>query len=77
MHGVRLEIVERGQGRRSSGSREEASIRAPSSAARAQALARPSHPLRPFPDVGSIDTVDDLSYLYLDLSRRANLRTSS
>src|SRR5256712_10307363 len=79
VHGVRLEIVERGQGRPILWLHGEEGLD-PSApfldllAAHGSVLA-PSHPgFGRSPDVGSIDTVDDLSYLYLDVLAERNLR---
>ena len=79
VHGVRLEIVERGQGRPILWLHGEEGLD-PSAqfldllAAHGSVLA-PSHPgFGRSPDVASIDTVDDLSYLYLDVLAERNLR---
>jgi len=79
VHGVRLEIVERGQGRPILWLHGEEGLDPGAPflellAAQGRVLA-PSHPgFGHSPDVGSIDTVDDLSYLYLDLLAARNLR---
>ena len=79
VHGVRLEIVERGQGRPILWLHGEEGLDPGAPfldllAAHGSVLA-PSHPgFGRSPDVGSIDTVDDLSYLYLDLLAARNLR---
>src|SRR5262245_36683031 len=79
VHGVRLEIVERGQGQPILWLHGEEGLdpRTPFLdllAAHGRVLA-PSHPgFGHSPDVASIDTVDDLSYLYLDLLAEKNLR---
>ena len=79
VHGVRLEIVERGQGRPILWLHGEEGLDPGAPfldllAAHGSVLA-PSHPgFGRSPDVGSIDTVDDLSYLYLDLLAERNLR---
>jgi len=72
VHGVRLEIVERGQGRPILWLHGEEGLDPGAQfldllAAHGSVLA-PSHPgFGHSPDVASIDTVDDLSYLYLDV----------
>jgi len=79
VHSVRLEIVERGQGRPILWLHGEDGLDPGAPfldllAAHGSVLA-PSHPgFGRSPDVGSIDTVDDLSYLYLDLLAELNLR---
>jgi len=76
---VRLEILERGQGRPILWLHGEEGLDPGAPflellAAQGRVLA-PSHPgFGRSPDVGSIDTVDDLSYLYLDLLAERNLR---
>jgi pimeloyl-ACP methyl ester carboxylesterase len=72
VHGVRLEIIERGQGRpilwlHGEEGLDPAAPFLDMLAAHGRLLA-PSHPgFGHSPDVGTIDTVEDLSYLYLDL----------
>jgi pimeloyl-ACP methyl ester carboxylesterase len=79
VHGVRLEIVERGQGRPILWLHGEEGLDPGAPfldllAAHGSVLA-PSHPgFGRSPDVASIDTVDDLSYLYLDALAERNLR---
>ena len=79
VHGVRLEVVERGQGRPILWLHGEEGLdpNAPfldRLAAHGRLLA-PSHPgFGHSPDVANIDTVDDLSYLYLDVLVDRNLR---
>src|SRR6266511_3242492 len=79
VHSVRLEIVERGQGQPILWLHGEEGLDPGAPfldllAAHGSVLA-PSHPgFGHSPDVGSIDTVDDLSYLYLDLLAARNLR---
>lgn len=79
IHGVQLEVVDRGQGRPILLLHEEDGLtpRAPFLAllaAYGRVLA-PSHPgFGHSPDSTFIDTVDDLSYLYLDLLAELNLR---
>ena len=79
VHGVRLEIVERGQGRPILWLHGEEGLDPGAPfldllAAHGSVLA-PSHPgFGRSPDVASIDTVDDLSYLYLDVLAERNLR---
>jgi len=79
VHGVRLEIVERGQGRPILWLHGEEGLDPGAQfldllAAHGSVLA-PSHPgFGRSPDVASIDTVDDLSYLYLDVLAQRNLR---
>ncbi|PYN10434.1 MAG: hypothetical protein DME05_27440, partial [Candidatus Rokuibacteriota bacterium] len=79
VHGVRLEIVERGQGRPILWLHGEEGLDPGAQfldllAAHGSVLA-PSHPgFGHSPDVASIDTVDDLSYLYLDVLAERNLR---
>src|SRR3989449_10567588 len=76
---VRLEILERGQGRPILWLHGEEGLDPGAPflellAAQGRVLA-PSHPgFGRSPDVGSIATVDDLSYLYLDLLAERNLR---
>jgi pimeloyl-ACP methyl ester carboxylesterase len=79
VHGVPLEIVERGQGRTILWLHGEEGLD-PSApfiellAAHGRVLA-PSHPgFGHSPDANTIDTVDDLAYLYLDLLTERNLR---
>ena len=72
VHGVRLEIVERGQGRPVLWLHGEEGLDPRAAfldrlAARARVLA-PSHPgFGHSPEADFVDTVDDLAYLYLDL----------
>ena len=79
VHGVRLDIVERGQGQPILWLHGEDGLdpRAPfldMLASHGHVFA-PSHPgFGHSPDVASIDTVDDLSYLYLDVLAERNLR---
>jgi pimeloyl-ACP methyl ester carboxylesterase len=79
IHGVQLEVFDRGQGRPIVVLHEEDGLtpRAPflaSLAAYGRVIA-PSHPgFGHSPDSTFIDTVDDLSYLYLDLLTELNLR---
>jgi pimeloyl-ACP methyl ester carboxylesterase len=79
IHGVQIEVVDRGQGRPIVVLHEEDGLtpRAPflaSLAAYGRVIA-PSHPgFGHSPDSTFIDTVDDLSYLYLDLLAELNLR---
>lgn len=79
VHGVRLEIVERGQGRPILWLHGEEGLDPGAQfldllAAHGSVLA-PSHPgFGHSPDVANIDTVDDLSYLYLDLLAERSLR---
>jgi pimeloyl-ACP methyl ester carboxylesterase len=79
VHGVRLEIVERGQGQPILWLHGEEGLDPGSPfldmlAAHGSVLA-PSHPgFGHSPDVASIDTVDDLAYLYLDVLAARNLR---
>jgi pimeloyl-ACP methyl ester carboxylesterase len=79
VHGVRLEVVERGQGRPILWLHGEDGLDPGAQfldllGAHGNVLA-PSHPgFGHSPDVASIDTVDDLSYLYLDLLADRNLR---
>lgn len=79
VNGVRLEVVEHGQGRPilflhgENGLEPHAPFLA-LLATHGRVLA-PSHPgFNHSPDVEYIDTVDDLSYLYLDLIAECNLR---
>ena len=79
IHGVRLEVFDRGQGRPMLVLHEEdgLTLRAPflSSLAAYGRVVAPSHPgFGHSPDSAWIDTVDDLSYLYLDLLAELNLR---
>jgi pimeloyl-ACP methyl ester carboxylesterase len=80
IHGVRLEILERGQGRPILWLHGEEGLDARAGAfvdrlaAHARVLA-PSHPgFGHSPEASAIDTVDDLSYLYLDLLAERDLR---
>jgi pimeloyl-ACP methyl ester carboxylesterase len=79
VHGVRLEIVERGQGQpilwlHGEEGLDPASPFLDMLAGHGSVLA-PSHPgFGHSPDVASIDTVDDLAYLYLDVLAARNLR---
>jgi pimeloyl-ACP methyl ester carboxylesterase len=79
VHGVRLEVVERGQGRPILWLHGEEGLDPGAQfldllAAHGSVLA-PSHPgFGHSPDVARIDTVDDLSYLYLDLLAERDLR---
>ena len=79
VHGVTLEIVERGQGRPILWLHGEDGIDPGAPfldllAAHGRVVA-PSHPgFGHSPDVGHIDSVDDLSYLYLDLLAERDLR---
>jgi pimeloyl-ACP methyl ester carboxylesterase len=79
VHGVRLEVVERGQGQPILWLHGEDGLDPGAQfldllGAHGNVLA-PSHPgFGHSPDVASIDTVDDLSYLYLDLLADRNLR---
>ena len=79
VHGVTLELLERGQGRPILWLHGEDGLD-PSApfiellAAHGRVVA-PSHPgFGHSPDVSNIDTVDDLAYLYLDLLAERNLR---
>ncbi|HKC99636.1 MAG TPA: alpha/beta hydrolase [Methylomirabilota bacterium] len=79
VHGVQLEIVERGQGRPILWLHGEEGLDpgAPflDQLASHGGVLAPSHPgFGHSPDVASIDSVDDLSYLYLDLLAERNLR---
>jgi pimeloyl-ACP methyl ester carboxylesterase len=79
VHGVKLEVVERGQGRPILVLHGEDGLEPSSpflnSLATAGRVIAPSHPgYGHSPDVDSIDTVDDLAYLYLDLLSEQNLR---
>src|SRR5437899_5454549 len=82
VHGVRLEIVEHGQGRPILWLHGEEGLDPGAQfldllAAHGNVLP-PSHPgFGHSPDVASIDTVDDLSYLYLDVLAERNLRDVS
>ena len=72
LHGVRLEVVERGEGRPILWLHGEEGLDpdAPFLDRLAQygRVIAPSHPgFGHSPDAGSLDTVDDLAYLYLDL----------
>lgn len=79
VHGVALEVVERGQGRPILVLHGEDGLD-PSSPflnllATTGRVIAPSHPgYGHSPDVDYIDTVDDLAYLYLDLLTEQNLR---
>jgi pimeloyl-ACP methyl ester carboxylesterase len=79
VHGVTLEIVERGQGRPILWLHGEDGLDPGAPfldllAAHGRVVA-PSHPgFGHSPDVGHIDSVDDLSYLYLDLLAERDLR---
>src|SRR5262249_35819280 len=79
VHGVRLEIVERGQGRPVLWLHGEEGLDPRAAfldrlAARARVLA-PSHPgFGHSPEADFVDTVDDLAYLYLDLLAERDLR---
>lgn len=79
VRGVQLEVVERGQGRPVLLLHGEEGLdpQAPFLdllAARGRVIV-PSHPgFGRSPDVGHIDSVDDLAYLYLDLLTEQNLR---
>jgi pimeloyl-ACP methyl ester carboxylesterase len=79
VHGVRLEVVARGQGKPILWLHGEEGLDPGAQfldmlAAHGSVLA-PSHPgFGHSPDVSSIDTVDDLSYLYLDLVTERDLR---
>jgi pimeloyl-ACP methyl ester carboxylesterase len=79
VHDVRLEIVERGQGRPVLWLHGEEGLAPHASfldglTAHGQVLA-PSHPgFGHSPDADGVDTVDDLSYLYLDLLAARDLR---
>ena len=79
VHGVRLEIVERGQGKPILWLHGEQGLDPGAPfldllAAHGSVLA-PSHPgFGHSPDVAGIDSIDDLSYLYLDLLAERNLR---
>jgi pimeloyl-ACP methyl ester carboxylesterase len=79
LHGVRLEVVERGQGRPilwlhgEEGFDPEAAFL--DRLARHGQVIAPSHPgFGRSPDADGIDTVDDLSYLYLDLLAERDAR---
>jgi pimeloyl-ACP methyl ester carboxylesterase len=79
VHGVRLEVVDRGQGRPILVLHEEDGLTpyAPflSLLWKSGRVIAPSHPgFGHSPDSPFIDTVDDLSYLYLDLLTELNLR---
>jgi pimeloyl-ACP methyl ester carboxylesterase len=79
IHGVQLEVVDRGQGRPLVVLHEEdgLTLRAPflSSLAAYGRVIAPAHPgFGHSPDSPFIDTVDDLSYLYLDVLAELNLR---
>jgi pimeloyl-ACP methyl ester carboxylesterase len=79
IHGVQLEVVDRGQGRPILLLQEEDGLtpRGPflASLAAYGRVIVPSHPgFGHSPDSTFIDTVDDLSYLYLDLLAELNLR---
>ena len=79
VHGVTLEILERGQGRpilwlHGEDGLDPAAPFLDLLAAHGRLVA-PSHPgFGHSPDVNNIDTVDDLAYLYLDLLAERNLR---
>jgi pimeloyl-ACP methyl ester carboxylesterase len=79
LHGVRLEVVERGQGRpilwlHGEEGLDEASPFLEALAGHGRVVA-PSHPgFGHSPDADGIDTVDDLSYLYLDLLAERDAR---
>jgi pimeloyl-ACP methyl ester carboxylesterase len=79
VHGVRLEVVERGQGRpilylHGEDGLDPGAPFLDRLAAHGRVLA-PSHPgFGHSPDVASIDCIDDLSYLYLDLLADRDLR---
>src|SRR5215510_5156510 len=79
VHGVQLEVIERGQGRPLVVLHGENGLDPRDSfldllAAHGRVLA-PSHPgFGHSPDVETIDTVDDLAYLYLDLLAEQDLR---
>jgi pimeloyl-ACP methyl ester carboxylesterase len=79
VHGVRLEVIERGQGwpilllHGEDGLDSEAPF-LELLAAHGHIIA-PSHPgFGHSPDTGTVDTVDDLAYLYLDLLTERDLR---
>jgi len=79
IHGVQLEVFDCGQGRPMLVLHEEdgLTLRAPflSSLAAYGRVIAPAHPgFGHSPDSAWIDTVDDLSYLYLDLFAELNLR---
>jgi pimeloyl-ACP methyl ester carboxylesterase len=79
VHGVQLEVVERGQGRPILVLHGEEGLdpKAPflDLLAACGRVITTSHPgFGHSPDVDNIDTVDDLSYLYLDLLAEQNLR---
>jgi pimeloyl-ACP methyl ester carboxylesterase len=79
VHGVELKVVERGQGRPILVLHGEDGLEPSSpflnSLATAGRVIAPSHPSYGHsPEVDSIDTVDDLAYLYLDLLTEQNLR---
>lgn len=79
IHGVQLEVIDQGQGRPIVVLHEEDGLtpRAPflSSLAAHGRVITPSHPgFGHSPDSAFIDTVDDLSYLYLDLLTELKLR---
>lgn len=79
VHGVQLEVVERGHGRPIVVLHEEEGLDSEAPflnllAARGRVIA-PSHPgFGHSPDADTIDTIDDLAYLYLDLLDQQNLR---
>src|SRR5437899_3242830 len=79
VHGVTLEILERGQGRpilwlHGEDGLDPAAPFLDLLAAHGRLVA-PSHPgFGHSPDANNIDTVDDLAYLYLDLLAERNLR---
>ncbi|NOT57178.1 MAG: alpha/beta hydrolase [Deltaproteobacteria bacterium] len=79
IHGVQLEVIDQGQGRPLVVLHEEDGLilRAPflSSLAAYGRVIAPAHPgFGHSPDSPFIDTVDDLSYLYLDVLAELNLR---
>lgn len=79
VHGVQLEVVDRGQGRPILVLHEEDGFTPNalflSSLWKSGRVIAPSHPgFGHSPDSAFIDTVDDLSYLYLDLLTELNLR---
>jgi pimeloyl-ACP methyl ester carboxylesterase len=79
LHGIRLEVIERGQGRPILWLHGEEGLdpEAPflDRLARHGRVIAPSHPgFGHSPEADSIDTVDDLSYLYLDLLAEQNAR---
>lgn len=79
VHGVELEIVERGQGRPLLWLHGEEGVEAGAMFLEALAASgrviAPSHPgYGHSPDSGMVDTVDDLAYLYLDLLAERDAR---